>query len=61
VTPNAAVAARFADIRPAHSANAKLRQLGEDVTEELEYKPGRFVVNRIVRLRMACTCCEKIS
>lgn len=35
-----------------------LRQIGEDVTEELEYIPGRFVVRRIVRPRMACTCCE---
>ena len=35
--------------------------LGEDVTEELEYVPGRFVVNRIVRPRMACACCEKIQ
>jgi len=35
-----------------------LKTLGEDVTEELEYIPGRFVVNRIVRPRMACTCCE---
>ena len=39
----------------------KLKRLGEDVTEELEYVPGRFVVNRIVRPRMACACCEKIS
>jgi transposase len=39
----------------------KLRQLGQDVTEELEYVPGRFVVNRIVRPRMACACCERIS
>lgn len=37
-----------------------LRTLGEDATEELEYIPGRFVVNRIVRPRMVCTCCEKI-
>ena len=36
----------------------KLKRLGDDVTEELEYIPGRFVVNRIVRPRMACTCCE---
>jgi len=36
----------------------KLKKLGEDVTEELEYVPGRFVVNRIVRPRMACSCCE---
>ena len=35
-----------------------LKTLGEDVTEELEYIPGRFVVNRIIRPRMACTCCE---
>ncbi len=33
----------------------------EDVTEELEYVPGRFVVNRIVRPSMACSCCEKFS
>ena len=31
------------------------------MTEELEYIPGRFVVNRIVRPRMACACCERIS
>ena len=37
-----------------------LRSLGEDVTEELEYIPGRFVVNRIVRPRMACKCCDRI-
>ncbi len=35
-----------------------LKGVGEDVTEELEYIPGRFVVNRIVRPRMACSCCE---
>jgi len=32
----------------------KLKTLGEDVTEELEYIPGRFVVNRIDRPRMSC-------
>ena len=37
-----------------------MRSLGEDVTEELEYIPGRFVVNRIVRPRMACKCCDRI-
>ena len=37
-----------------------LKTLGEDVTEELEYVPGRFVVNRFVRPRMACKCCESI-
>lgn len=38
-----------------------LRQIGEDVTEELEYIPGRFVVRRIIRPRMACTCCEAFT
>jgi len=37
-----------------------LKMLGEDVTEELEYVPGRFVVNRIVRPRLVCACCEAI-
>jgi len=38
----------------------RLKPLGEDVTEELEYIPGRFVVNRFVRPRLACACCEAI-
>ena len=37
-----------------------LKALGEDVTEELEYIPGRFIVNKIVRPRMACSCCDAI-
>ena len=38
----------------------KLKTLGEDVTEELEYVPRRFVVNRIIRSRKACAGCEAI-
>ena len=38
----------------------KLRKIGADVTEELEYIPGRFIVNRIVRPRMACSGCDTI-
>ena len=38
-----------------------LRRLGEDVTEELEYVPGRFIVNRIVRPRMACAGCDSFT
>jgi transposase len=38
----------------------RLKLLGEDVTEELDYIPGRFVVNRYVRPRLACSCCEAI-
>src|SRR5687767_5441713 len=42
------------------NCGGRLKKLGEDVTEELDYVPGRFVVNRIVRPRLACTCCEAI-
>jgi transposase len=35
--------------------------VGEDVTEELEYVPGRFSAPRIVRPRMACTGCEAFT
>jgi len=38
-----------------------LSKLGEDITEELEYIPGRFVVNKIIRPRMSCRRCEAIS
>ena len=36
------------------------KTLGEDITEELEYVPGRFVVNRIIRPRVSCQSCETI-
>ena len=35
-----------------------LKRLGEDVTEELEYVPARFIVKRFVRPRLTCTRCE---
>ena len=38
-----------------------LRELTRDTTDELEYVPGRFVVNQITRPRMACKDCEAIS
>ena len=38
-----------------------LSKPGEDITEEPEYIPGRFVVNKITRPRMACRRCEAIS
>jgi len=43
-----------------HRCGGSLKKLGEDVTEELEYIPGRFVVNRFIRPRMACSCCEAV-
>ena len=51
------------ELSPAADACAdcggKLRRIGEDVTEELEYVPGRFIVNRMVRPRLTCACCER--
>ena len=51
------------ELSPAADACAdcggKLRRVGEDVTEELEYVPGRFIVNRIVRPRLTCAGCER--
>ena len=38
-----------------------LRPLGEDVTTELEYIPGRFVVREIVRPRAASSGCEAFT
>ena len=38
----------------------KLKRIGEDVTEELEYVPARFRVKRIVRPKLSCACCETI-
>ncbi len=43
------------------NCGGSLRQIGEDITEELEYIPGRFVVRRIIRPRMTCTCCEAFT
>jgi len=37
-----------------------LRHLGEDVSEMLEYIPGRFKVIRTVRPKLSCRCCETI-
>jgi len=37
------------------------RRLGEDVTEVLDYLPGRFRVIRHVRPRFACRVCETVT
>ena len=39
----------------------KLRHLGEDVSEVLEYVPARFKVIRHVRPKLVCRCCEHIA
>jgi len=38
----------------------RLRRLGEDVSEMLEYVPARFKVIRQVRPKLSCTGCERI-
>jgi transposase len=38
----------------------KLRMLGEDVSETLEYVPARFKVIRTVRPKLSCACCSRI-
>jgi len=38
-----------------------LRRLGEDATEELKYVPRRFIANRIMRPRFACSGCEAFT
>jgi transposase len=43
------------------SCGGTLRPLGEDVTTELEYIPGRFIVREIVRPRAACSDCEAFT
>lgn len=40
--------------------SGSFKELGEDVMEELEYVPGHYIVNRIIRPRLACTCCERV-
>jgi transposase len=38
----------------------ELRRLGEDVSEMLEYVPGRYKVLRHVRPKLSCSACQKI-
>jgi transposase len=38
----------------------ELRQLGEDVSEQLEFIPASFKVIRHIRPKLACACCDSI-
>lgn len=42
------------------SCGARLRRIGEDVTETLDYVPGRFKVVRHVREAFSCRACESV-
>ena len=53
--------------RPSHpgpctcpSCGGALRRIGEDVTETLDYVPGRFKVVRHVREAFSCRACESV-
>jgi len=42
------------------ACGGELRRLGEDVSEMIEYIPGRYQVIRHVRPKLSCAACEKI-
>ena len=42
------------------SCGGNLKQLGEDVAEQLEFVPASFRVIRHVRPKLACACCDAI-
>jgi transposase len=50
-----------AEARACAACGSTLRRLGEDVTEVLNYVPGRFRVLRHVRPKFSCRGCEAIS
>jgi transposase len=37
-----------------------LKRIGEDVAEKLDYEPGVFTVERHIRGKWVCACCEKL-
>jgi len=42
------------------TCGGELRRLGEDVSEMIEYVPGRYKVIRHVRPKLSCAACQKI-
>jgi transposase len=37
-----------------------MQRIGEDVAEKLDYQPGAFTVERHIRGKWVCKCCEKL-
>jgi transposase len=37
-----------------------MQRIGEDVAEKLDYQPGVFTVERHIRGKRVCKCCERI-
>ena len=48
------------DLDACPDCGGKLKDLGEDVSEQLEYVPASFRVIRHVRPKLACACCDRI-
>jgi len=42
------------------SCGGALRRIGEDITETLDYVPGRFKVVRHIREKLSCRACETV-
>ena len=42
------------------ACGGRLRQIGQDVSEQLEYVPSHFLVIRHVRPKLACVTCQSI-
>lgn len=62
VRPEATAAHRDAQGQPCGctTCGGRLRTLGTDISEQLEYVPARFKVVRTVRPKLACTKCQAI-
>ena len=43
-----------------HQCGGRLRKIGEDIAETLEYVPARFKVIRTVRPKLACRHCDGV-
>ena len=43
------------------ACGCQLIRIGEDVSEKLDYEPGRFSVERHIRGKWACRKCESVS
>ena len=51
---------QYMGVRPCPDCGGVLGGLGEDVSEMLEFVPGRFKVIRTVRPKLACGQCDAI-
>lgn len=60
--PNATSAHHDAQGQPCGcgECGGRLREIGRDVSEQLEYVPGRFKVVRHVRPKLACVRCQRV-